>query len=903
MRRVVRTFALLAGGLIGTAPLAAQSVAPAPPAEYDVQLRYRLALSRTQRVEQFPRLEARLTQLGLVLNEYDESDLEDLTADRFSGVVPSAKARALLQEPYVATLLLTPKGYKLPAAGRVKAQFDLVGGLPVLQQRLLSEQSLERLRKLGFDEQVGYDHQGFTRLRGTIGAEVLPTLLHDLRTLPTGWLVSETSLRDTPQPLAGIVPVRLIEVLPEPEGVPAAVNIGAPPTPGLGQAYLGKLTPDVLSLISNDMTKTQKNTRLELFLDPPPTPQSVAWRKGLTASVEGLVIEGRMGGLVTVVVPRAEQAADLAALNWIATIRLPRSAQPHVIASPLPPAAKSELLAASKLDQLHTRGRQGDGIRVVLIGHDFTGAAELIGRELPKDTRLIDATIARSPEVRPDPSTTPATELGHGTLAAKAVILAAPAASLTLVRVAPDSPYMVHEVARFVLGEAVETENFLNRFADFAFDNETLQRQRNELNTRRTQLLNQFDDEVGPVQALNELTLKLNELKKKEVELAGRVTRMQELQAAFLNLRDAHIVANTLAWDVGQALDGLSPLSAYLDDKLGIDRPAVGLKRQFLAPKPLWFQSAGDTRGQTWSGGFRDGDGNGVLEFAPATMAIRDQRWTRELNFIGLARVDDYVPDLPANAKLRVSVQWREPNDADTARLPDDVYRAPLADLKLLVVRQRDPNGEKVASDDLDVIARSGGLPQRLERQTTHSSYEQSVEFVAPVAGRYALRIEGRVPPTLLPRSVPNLPGQQQTQWQLRPRVVLTLLDDASRQQGRPIFVDYSPEPGGVGTPGDARSVITVGAALRGPRAETFSAIGAGPGLGGLTKPNVWAFDELPIGSNGTQIRGTSVATGFSAGLAATLLSAGAPQGYFLDNLRLAPGHLFMVPPEWLPKK
>ena len=68
-------------------------------------------------------------------------------------------------------------------------------------------------------------------------------------------------------------------------------------------------------------------------------------------------------------------------------------------------------------------------------------------------------------------------------------------------------------------------------------------------------------------------------------------------------------------------------LSRYFDD------------RPFRAA--LWFQSVGNTRGQSWAGLFRDVDGNGVLEFAAAGPDSKDGmsrplpgRWTSELNFL-----------------------------------------------------------------------------------------------------------------------------------------------------------------------------------------------------------------------------------------------------------------------------
>jgi len=67
-------------------------------------------------------------------------------------------------------------------------------------------------------------------------------------------------------------------------------------------------------------------------------------------------------------------------------------------------------------------------------------------------------------------------------------------------------------------------------------------------------------------------------------------------------------------------------------------------------------RSAGDTRGQAWAGPFRDADGNGVMEFAPATAPLPPGRWTHELNFLAWQPAEGTrTADLPAGARIRLS--------------------------------------------------------------------------------------------------------------------------------------------------------------------------------------------------------------------------------------------------------
>src|SRR5262249_13225345 len=157
------------------------------------------------------------------------------------------------------------------------------------------------------------------------------------------------------------------------------------------------------------------------------------------------------------------------------------------------------------------------------------------------------------------------------------------------------------------------------------------------------------------------------------------------------------------------------------------------------------------TNGQAWAGLFRDVDGNGVMEFAPPGTPLRPGRWTSELNFLGWQPAAGMsTPDLP-KTRIRVSIQWREPHDPAFLQIGEDYYRQPLADVRLLILRQRDPTGTKLPADEMEVVARSEGVPLRLDNQPSSGAYEQTVEFTVDNPGRYALRVEGRVPATIRP--------------------------------------------------------------------------------------------------------------------------------------------------------
>jgi hypothetical protein len=267
------------------------------------------------------------------------------------------------------------------------------------------------------------------------------------------------------------------------------------------------------------------------------------------------------------------------------------------------------------------------------------------------------------------------------------------------------------------------------------------------------------------------------------------------------------------------------------------------------------------------------------------------------LAFRGNAGPDE--ADLPAGARVRLSVQWREPHDPAIA---ESEYRLPIAPLQVTLFRQRDPEGEKVPSDELEIIARSEGNAERLHVEPEFAVYEQSFEIVLPASGRYAARIEGVKPDSLRPGGALGIP-EQLVHWEFRPRLFVETTDVPTRAKGRVVLGDYESFLTGVAIPADARAVVAVGAAHVSGRPMGFSALGAGLVSDLFVKPDVMAFDQLPKLGDGTGFaRGTSLSASLATGIGACLLGGGADSANFLRYLRVPPGSLFMIPEGWIRK-
>ena len=240
-------------------------------------------------------------------------------------------------------------------------------------QKELANQARARLAGVGFVEKVGYDHLGNTRLLGTIPAGEVETLLHDLRDLPAGWLAPDAPRDQLPEPIRGVNPIRIVEVLAEPAGAPANADAQQPVA---ADAALEKLSLDLRDADPAEVL------RLDAILRTQPERSVTSGWKELFAR-PGVVIEGRLGPVVAIKGP-AGVAKDLASFVEIATVRRAATAtrQP-----PVPHTGTTvNVWGTTGLGRLHQLGGRGKGVRVVVIDSDFRGTPTRIGNVFPKST-------------------------------------------------------------------------------------------------------------------------------------------------------------------------------------------------------------------------------------------------------------------------------------------------------------------------------------------------------------------------------------------------------------------------------------------------------------------------------------------------------------------------------------
>jgi hypothetical protein len=867
-------------GVLGTLP--AQVSYPPPAEKSDVHFRYRIRADRDERIRQFREMTSYLKKQGFELTPREDSDLDifDPTAELMNGTIPTANAKKLLDEGHIQTAIVLPAGMTLPDDGKklLEVRLLLRSGFAAKEQREFHSQVALHLELLGFRQSASYDHQSYSLLRGSVPAESLFRLLKDLRTQPTGWFGPLISPDLLPLPLRVVSPVRFVEVLPE---LPTEM-IAPPPAPTAPSTSpaIVKLSSDVRQIVE-DATASLNPVRVDVILQDYPGNNWRDSRIRLRTAVSTGSIEGLLGLVATVRVGVAAEVIKIAELPEVRSIRLPRSAnETGLLLAPKNSPLPNQYIAESRLSNLHQAGYRGESVRVVVLASGFPGAAALIGKSLPKSTTILDITG----EVHPDLIASPekAERPGTGTATALAVHAAAPDAQLILVRIDPTAFHQLGTVTRAILGEVGFSIALQTRSEEFISRAEVLDNRRRQASEEYRKAFSDLSDEEAQTKRREAAAATLEKVLNDERQFKSVVERFATLKTGLEQLKGVGVVVNTLTWDTGYPQDGLSEISRLLEDRFTPKPVESALRLNKQPAVPLWVQPASIGLGQVWAGPFLDSDNNGIMEFAPETVKIPAKRWTRELNFLGFAPNDGQptLGVLPAGAKIRVTAAWREPHDPDGFLLNEPVFP-----LNLRLFKQVDPEAKQRSSDDLLEVGFSSGIPARLVKTAGSGAFEQTLEVTIPSDGVYALRLEGSF------RVDYDIPALKQ-KVEIYPRVVIEAADNATAAKGRPIFQSYVQNRAGVGMPGDATSVITVGTL------ENANLTGTGPGIVLRIKPELLVNSVYANG--GVNGSGTAISAGYAGGAAASLLSAGVRASDLVRTVGLKPGQALVIPEDLL---
>lgn len=734
--------------------VAADPVAPPVPAEYAVQIRYDIRAFRTERLQQYFSMTRYLKDVGFRRDPQEvvePTEPEDPSVTRMRGFIASKDAPALLRQPSIRTIRLLPKESMMPMGKEpVRVDLRLDSNLPTARQQQLVAQTLKVLREsFEFQEAAGYDNQRNTRIVGALPGEKIDGLLNDLRLDPVGAKLAD--------PFSLVWALRIVEVLP---GMPVPAPV--PASPGI-PAEQQKITADLRELLADESMK-ERPRRVEVILANTPREDQTEWRFLLMQAAPTAMVEGRVGPLVTVRVQQGE-LLNLAKLPGVASIRLPRLAQGNLINS-LTPVRWSKIVWTGDLV------RKGRIPRVVIVESDFRGWESRKGKDLPKTTRLIDLTSERNIDLDPDPYPEGNKGLGRGVQLAQLVARDGPDCHLTLIRIDPAAPYMLQEIAQGISGELVRTLSLENRLRELETERIGMIQEKDLLLERRRKVLDNFGQDEDTIKARKKYFDDQADFDNRQAKYQDRVARFLQLQGDLRGLKDTQVVATGLIWTEGHPGEITSRLGRFFDDR--------------LFRTSLWFHATDDAVGQSWTGLFRDQDGNGLMEFARPDQPLPRDSWSREQNFLAWQTAEATSADLPEKVAVRISFQWREAHEADIYLAGEDAYRQPLTPVRVIVYHQVDPAGKKQPSDDLEFVAQSTGLPMRLVKSSNSGTYEVAVQFVTSKPGRYVVRVEGRAPMSIRPADAPVLPGVK-TVMELTPRLFVETLEGP----GKAVWRDF----------------------------------------------------------------------------------------------------------------
>ena len=639
---------------------------------------------------------------------------------------------------------------------------------------------------------------------------------------------------------------------------------------------LGKLTAELKAIVDDPML-AEKPLVVEAIFEADLGVTSRSERIALRTIASGATVEGIVGRVATVRLPKASYVAKLADYSEIRHVRLPRMASETA-----KPTANREpdtrFLNDSNLSDMHKRGFDGTGVRIVVLASEFPDLA----KQLYPTSKLkfFDLTGEVRPTLEPLPALPG--RVGTGTATALAAAAAAPKAQILCVRIDPSSFHQPLTVAKAITGELEYSEALVTRSEEMTVFADRLLAERRGAVERYRKAISNIGDDVKAKKERDDAAAELSGVQKREGEFKALSDRFAVLKSGLESLRGAGVVINTLVWESGHPHDGLSDLSQYLDAKFAVGATRSAIRASKLPPTPAWVQAGSISNGQIWAGSFLDRDGNGVMEFT-GSPAIPAKRWTPELNFLNYTAADGKTQAaLPKDLKVRVSVQWREPHNEDAFLVSE-----PAFNIRLRLLRQVDADAKTYPSDELIEVARSVGAPVRLASSNGSGTYEASFDVVVPADGGYALRVEGGL------ASLGQVKALRQG-LEIRPRILVEILDTAQAAKSIVRFDTYAPLGGGIGIPGDSPAVLTIGQSMGTEPTKAISVTGTGPGVALSGKP------DLLVPGEALGLSGTAISSGYAGGLAASVLTAGVRPAGMIQALGLQPGAALELPKPWI---
>ncbi|MSR30214.1 MAG: hypothetical protein EXR99_01795 [Gemmataceae bacterium] len=631
-------------------------------------------------------------------------ELQDEKIAFLDGTISKGKEPGCLNPRWIHSVISWPEGIEPPFKEEKQVRLELVfpQPFPISKQREFYQLMQLEMKANGFQDGLGYSHQGFSRLTGNLPGISLNLI--DNQSVPRAL----GSLPGGRKELGRVLRVLGEDFMVKPRPMPLVAMEELAKFPPTSREWLGKNGEGNNQVLWN------------LVLNPhPPSEQVVDQFKD---AIPGVELEGHSGALLQI----RSNAQGIQTLARHPAVLFVSQAEN-------PPPSKTQFLPGD-FQPLFTPGSTDLSFKfnflqgvapIAVLGADFTGWKTA----LPKDkypVRFVDYLQPRSKDFLGTPFDETSANPSRDSLLAKGVADGCPGREIILVRVEPTASSMLDEIGEMARTGRFEFPSFIRGMEGSREGGKALDHSYQLLLEERKKLFEEFSDNEESEKRRKDFKVKMDSWQKDYRQLHEKIQRMLQFRETLLALKKARTFL--LCFNPPEILPH------RLDSPLGLFSDIANFKTTlwFIPPKPA-------SRPGYWKGPVLDADSNSVLEFQPGGAQTA---WENERLQIVLREgaKKELVPD---QKRIRVRLRWREPVDSLVFAASGGKVTTPQASFNLVLLKK----GDKLPfsrDDEFAPIGETGTVPFCIYHSKTLAVFEHWLDLQLPGEGKYYLSILGQ---------------------------------------------------------------------------------------------------------------------------------------------------------------
>lgn len=672
-------------------------------AKVNVRVQLQVNVFGVERLKQISDLSKHLIQNGFETpaSEIFEK-LQDSKVTFLEGKTISGREKSLLHPRWVYSVISWSEdlenGLKNDSPTRMQVVFP-----PFMQGKYQAKfwgALKEQASKRGFQDGVGYDSEGFTRLTGNLAPSKILEL--DQKIIPEALILSGAQSSSNAYP-------RVVQIRTDWDLSKTPITQEEKTLPG------GKISQAGRELFKSESTDFKR--WLVVLNQNPPAPWMLS---ELSANLNEAVIESAMGALVQIK-GSTETIKNLVMLPFV------------MHAAPVEygwkPASKQPAGDGWVPFFFHEgntqKGYQWKGksapASIAILGSNFQDWEKVFGEESSR-VRYLDLTKIRNQNLDPDTANKNDSAASQSKAAFKAT-RDYPGSEVFLIRVDPATPAMQEEVAGFSMGNVRASATLLTRYDEIEMARRFLDSENNLLQQERAYLIDQFQE--------------TDELEKRRKEY---LQRKQKWEGDNRQLH--HRIGEILK--MVEKLNLLRSVRVFLVlDEPGIQVPNLSqsvlslFSQDPIFRKNSWAIAQSAVPQAFWMGSFVDLNNNGAMEFSSRANSF----WEKELLPL---RIDPSKPGLDSGTPLMVKLRWKEVCDP-LSKVNADGSVVTRSRMNLVLLKRGKSLAGRKIDDEFVPVAQSGERPFCIFRSSNQAIFEHQIKLDIKEAGEYFLRVEGAI--------------------------------------------------------------------------------------------------------------------------------------------------------------